>query len=1105
MNILLVSQCNKRALTETRRILDQFAERKGDRTWQTSITLQGLKTLRKILRKTAKRNTAVACHWIKSSNRTELLWIVGNISQFNHDGTVPTNISQRDILRSKDENQWHYLEDISILAAIAGLFHDFGKANKLFQKKIDPKTKTKSYEPYRHEWVSLRLFEALTSNQSDIKWLTRLANISSADESFMLDNLFTDKPNQINNPFHKTNSKMTKLAQIIAWLIVTHHRLPRFSNPDEGDPSVERIDEWMTNKKFNGSWNSPQCLNDDWKEQQWRDQWTFPKGTPLLSKTWQAKAQQVAARALKSTTLVKTEWFKNCFSMHIARMLLMLSDHYYSSIEPKIQWQDSRYKAYANTKLNILNQKLDEHNLGVAHNTQKIAKTLPNLRQTLPSITRHKGFKKRSSSEKFRWQDKAYDLACSIRELTIKHGFFGINMASTGCGKTFANGKIMYGLSDEQLGCRFSVALGLRTLTLQTGDALRERLKLDEDDLAILVGSLSVKRLHALNKNLGDHEEPNEEDTKIFGSESAEDFFSEHEYVKYDGSLDDGRLSHWLKNSPKIHQLLSAPILVSTIDHLMPATEGERGGKQIAPMLRLLTSDLVLDEPDDFDLNDLPALSRLINWAGMLGSRVLLSSATLPPALIQALFEAYCAGRQAFQNAIGEVGLPVNIPCAWFDENKVTHSNHNSIKDFNEAHMDFVNKRIKHLQNLASLRKAALLTVKSESTRHDDVVNCLSNSIYQSICQLHHSHAISSSKKHISIGIVRMANIKPMIAVAMNLFSRTPPVNHRFHFCVYHSQFPLATRSYIENKLDLALTRHDPDAIWQMESIRNALKNHPEDHHVFIVLATPVAEVGRDHDYDWGITEPSSMRSLIQLSGRIQRHRQKAPAEPNLIILSKNYRALSGADVAYKQPGFESTAFKLENKDLNKILHPAQYEHISAIPRISESHNLMYATNLVDLEHYHLKDKMFGPKEEYHASLWWRSRQSPAWCYEFQKHTPFRKSEFDELYILYLESEDDIPEFCLIGEQRQQNTTEKLISEQRQAKTTDKDFIREVPIWSEGVQPWFNINYSEIISQIADKENLDVCEASKMFGELRLRANQQWYYSPLLGVFQKET
>ena len=48
MNVLLISQCNKNALKETRRILDQFAERRGERTWQTPITLAGLQTLHKL-------------------------------------------------------------------------------------------------------------------------------------------------------------------------------------------------------------------------------------------------------------------------------------------------------------------------------------------------------------------------------------------------------------------------------------------------------------------------------------------------------------------------------------------------------------------------------------------------------------------------------------------------------------------------------------------------------------------------------------------------------------------------------------------------------------------------------------------------------------------------------------------------------------------------------------------------------------------------------------------------------------------------------------------------------------------------------------------------
>ena len=44
MNVMFISQCNKRALSETRRILDQFAERRGERSWQTPITQQGLNT-----------------------------------------------------------------------------------------------------------------------------------------------------------------------------------------------------------------------------------------------------------------------------------------------------------------------------------------------------------------------------------------------------------------------------------------------------------------------------------------------------------------------------------------------------------------------------------------------------------------------------------------------------------------------------------------------------------------------------------------------------------------------------------------------------------------------------------------------------------------------------------------------------------------------------------------------------------------------------------------------------------------------------------------------------------------------------------------------------
>ena len=225
MNILLISQCSKNALVTSRRVLDQFAERKGDCTWQTAITLDGLNTLRRLLRKTARRNTAVACHWIKSGGQTELLWIVGNLRRFNAQGAVPTNRTMRDVLKSQDENQWHSAEAISLLAGIAGLFHDFGKANALFQLGLKGKSE-RSFQPLRHEWISLRLFQAFVGEQSDSEWLRSLAQVSSKYEKDVLARLVRDPMPNSRNIF----SSLPPLAQTIAWLIVSHHRLPAYPN-----------------------------------------------------------------------------------------------------------------------------------------------------------------------------------------------------------------------------------------------------------------------------------------------------------------------------------------------------------------------------------------------------------------------------------------------------------------------------------------------------------------------------------------------------------------------------------------------------------------------------------------------------------------------------------------------------------------------------------------------------------------------------------------------------------------------------------------------------------------------------------------------------------
>ena len=98
MMVNFVSQCQKKALNRTRRVLDAFANRIGDNTWQTVITEDGLIAVKKLLRKTATKNTAVSCHWIRSRARSELVWVVGNRGKFNYSGIVPVNTTSKELI-----------------------------------------------------------------------------------------------------------------------------------------------------------------------------------------------------------------------------------------------------------------------------------------------------------------------------------------------------------------------------------------------------------------------------------------------------------------------------------------------------------------------------------------------------------------------------------------------------------------------------------------------------------------------------------------------------------------------------------------------------------------------------------------------------------------------------------------------------------------------------------------------------------------------------------------------------------------------------------------------------------------------------------------------
>lgn len=1164
MNVLFVAQCTKRALTETRRILDQFAERRGERTWQTPITQAGLDTVRKLLRQTARKNTAVACHWIHGRDHSELLWIVGDASQFNDQGAVPTNTTASNVLRAGDENTWHHLPLMTALAALAALLHDLGKATQAFQDRLkNPGLRERNH--YRHEWVSVRLFQAFVGQDDDPGWLQRLAADADTDaqalEATWLDytggRLLRDGLDEPQAKQHLPFAHLPPLAQAVAWLVFTHHRLPCMPvKQSQGVDADDLEDTRHTHRRFGArpSFINTSDLNDvllrvsaDWNEPResvsastLAAHWHFPHGLPVSTAAWRKQAARYARKLLElMQTTGQGTVLHDPFAMHVARLCLMLADHHYSSLTDtaaRAPYLNKGYPLYANTRIinyqkdsysrlmdkrksPIFNQTLDEHLLGVQAHATLVARSLPSLTHSLPALKNHKPLKRRSADSRFAWQDKAADLATSVRHRAAAQGAFIVNMASTGCGKTLGNARVMNALADPATGLRCAFAMGLRTLTLQTGRVFQNDLQLSDEQLAIQVGGAASRALF----------EYWEQKAEATGSASSQALLDEAGTVLYEGN-DQHPLLQRLTDDAQARALIAAPLLVCTVDHLTPATESLRGGRQIAPMLRLLSSDLVLDEPDDFDMADLPALTRLVHWAGLLGSRVLLSSATLPPALVEGLFLAYRAGRAVYQRHRSErPGEAVNICCLWIDEfHQVTQDCANGAT-FREAHTQYVHKRVAKLRQAEVRRLAQIAPLPDiwhgmqEAERRKDFARVVLEHAWK-LHQQPHNHSTDASGKHVSLGLIRMANIAPLYDVALAMYAPDALPSElqgqvRIHLCVYHSQFPLLLRSAIEQQLDTLLNRrgakdgHDPAL--HRPALRALIDAHPEPHHLFIVLGSPVTEVGRDHDYDWAVVEPSSMRSLIQLAGRVRRHRPGAVGGVNMVVLDSNLRHYKKPDKpAYEKPGFETAhaPFQLKSHYLHDLLAREMSQSaawaVDAQPRIAlpADSKLLPSRRWTDLEHARMHDSLLpkppGTATPTHAAcLQWHEPQPDAprslWLTgllpQFQR---FRQDDQkrDDVALLPDEEEETLQ---LHRVQDGERRYEKLYVPIHQSLCHP---VPAAQLASPSVSPWPQVSLMEELAALAQAQGLSLEHCAERYATASLPESQTgWRWDERLG------
>ena len=565
-----------------------------------------------------------------------------------------------------------------------------------------------------------------------------------------------------------------------------------------------------------------------------------------------------------------------------------------------------------------------------------------------------------------------------------------------------------------------------------------------DDELAVLIGSKAIIDLHNQKNNTG-----SESSTSLLDNE-----------LVFNEDFPEQGLDTVLKN-PKDRQFLYAPVLTCTIDHIIQATEVMRGGRHILPTIRLMSSDLVIDEIDDFDDTDLIAIGRLIHTAGMLGRKVMISSATIPPDLAEGYFNAYQSGWDIFAKMRGKY-LPVG--CAWIDEFKTTVNTITSKENYKKVHDKNIDKRIANLAKQVVKRKANIAPC-STSTKPEDYFEA----IKKAVLEKHNHHNISDTKtnKKISIGVVRMANINPCVALTRYLLNNNLAEDTEIKAMAYHSRQVLLMRHEQEKYLDKILKRHKGDNhILDDEVIRNHIDNSKNKNIIFVLVATPVEEVGRDHDFDWAVIEPSSYRSFIQLAGRVLRHRNKEITEPNIAIMKYNFRALKtgGKKIAFKWPGYQNHVDDLKSYDLDKLVNTKELaENLDATNRIKQTNS----SELAALEHKVIHQLLTNYKSKGPESMqgwldsdWWLTG-------------------LPQQYVRFRESSQDLTVF-LTGDNYLLEKGDRGQSAVPVAKDSVRFNTKELQ------NLWLKRDYKALLKEQANKSNLDIEKTELIYGEINL-------------------
>ncbi len=883
--VIAVCRSRKKARDNVARTLDRYFWRIGDRTWRGRASNACLDRVARELRAQASRATAVSIQEVRSSHESRLPLIrIGSRIAFSDEGLAPVASHPAQVGRiAGTACERHCLA----IVRIAALFHDLGKATVMFQEKLRRSMKGGSPEAdaIRHEMVSAVVWEELFGSCSDREITAALSRLSGDDVDTAWNRMIgrvakwnLEKPFRVDFDFFKHQGSV---VFAVGALILTHHRLP--GGGGRSHTEVTTGEHTRASAGFGRSQLEVELGVPFWHEEWWLRR--LRRDASLLVPGAGAAGLDIALRAS-----------------------LMFADHYASAMK---QASDTASHHLANTKRpdqgetrSLPADSLSDHVRKVYSYCRSSFDMLHRLRDRLPALggdaVPSGVLHPPADTARFRWQADAASAASRIAS-SREGGFFACVLAGTGAGKTRGAPAILAAaaLSDarpERRYFRMTLGLGLRVLASQSAREYVDALGFSPEDVSVLIGQMPIEFNEKSSANEADGSEsldlvPASLDVEpVRSTVPGYDDEREADWLR-SLSLDTDRMlpaflelvaSHSQKGGRVLRELARAPVLVATIDYLMPVASPLKSA-YLPASIRVLSSDLILDEIDQYGAEDIAAIARLVYQAAAGGRRVIAMSATLTADVAVALHDAYVAGWKEYARARG-IDEHVHTLCTGDADGSCTTNAGGEA--FGDVYRTCRDRILDGLRKSPTVRRGQILP-PAESW--EDLVS----QIDESCSRMHEAHAVEINGFRVSIGLVRMSRISHTSAVAMQLQAGNIGGRLRVKLCL-HSNFPRLYREWIEMRLKHVLTRKgaDPDsgllAMCRREGLFERAERVGARDIEIVAVTSPVIETGNDLDFDYAIVDPASMRSIVQAAGRVRRHRLGQPPDFNILILGKS-------------------------------------------------------------------------------------------------------------------------------------------------------------------------------------------------------------------------